>query len=712
MMFLVNFKDAILQDSRFYNKKRISEISPKHSNVLKPGFAFEMSKMVGSQMKSYVVWFSGFMFHLFLLSESTVRRENITKSNSRPVQLQILDDQVVVDNGLAKFTFSNPGGMITGINYNGIENILEQGNVENNRGYWDVVWSKLEDPGDITDKLRGTNLTVVVQNEDQVELSFTKTWIPTLPLNDTTLPLNIDKRYIVLRGVPGFYSYATFERLKGWRNMVLYQGRIVFKLQEKLFRYMALSDDRQRVMPTPEDRERGTPLAYPEAVLWKNPSSGKPISEVDDKYQYSTEDKDNRVHGWISSNPATGFWMITPSNEFRVAGPVKQDLTSHVGPTTLSMFFSTHYAGKSLGLEFEDGEPWKKVFGPVFIYLNSGLNKANTTSLWQDAKEQMLIETESWPYNFLHSGDYFLANKRGTLSGTLLVRDRILIPANFANVGLGLPGAAGSWQTENKGYQFWTQTDDKGSFLIKNVLPGTYNLYAWVPGFIGDYVYEKIVTITPGSNIKLNNVVYTPPRNGPILWEIGIPDRTAAEFFIPAPLPTLENKLLSKLPKEGFRQYGLWDRYTDLHPTEDLTFTIGVSSYQKDWFYFQATRRLATKTYVPTTWKILFDLKQVATTKNYTLQLALASASEAELQVRINDGEAKLPHFTTGLIGNDNAIARHGIHGLYHLYSVNFLGSLLQSGKNIIFLTQSRGGSPFNGFMYDYIRLEQPPSTN
>ncbi|KAF5943607.1 hypothetical protein HYC85_017684 [Camellia sinensis] len=93
--------------------------------------------------------------------------------------------------------------------------------------------------------------------------------------------------------------------------------------------------------------------------------------KVDDKYQYSCDDKDNRVHGWICSNPAVGFWMITPSDEFRTGGPVKQDLTSHVGPTTLSMFFSTHYAGDNQTIKLRDGESWKKVFGPVLIYLNS-----------------------------------------------------------------------------------------------------------------------------------------------------------------------------------------------------------------------------------------------------------------------------------------------------------------------------------------------------
>lgn len=43
------------------------------------------------------------------------------------------------------------------------------------------------------------------------------------------------------------------------------------------------------------------------------------------------------VHGWISSNPSVGFWIITPSHEFLTTGPTKPELTSHVGPTSLSV---------------------------------------------------------------------------------------------------------------------------------------------------------------------------------------------------------------------------------------------------------------------------------------------------------------------------------------------------------------------------------------
>lgn len=149
------------------------------------------------------------------------------------------------------------------------------------------------------------------------------------------------------------------------------------------------------------------------------------------------------------------------------------------------MFFSTHYAGEKLALKFRNGEPWKKVFGPVFMYVNSVSTADDPLNLWADAKEQMFIETESWPYDFPQSQDFYPAQQRGLVSGRLLVRDRYLyksivklhiymklltlqlsglnfsllyfsyiserlITANSASVGLAPPGDPGSWQVESK----------------------------------------------------------------------------------------------------------------------------------------------------------------------------------------------------------------------------------------------------------------------
>ena len=54
------------------------------------------------------------------------------------------------------------------------------------------------------------------------------------------------------------------------------------------------------------------------------------------------------------------------------------------------MFLSCHYAGEELCPKFEQGEPWKKVFGPVFIYQNSVMDGNDPLTLWDDAKNQVL----------------------------------------------------------------------------------------------------------------------------------------------------------------------------------------------------------------------------------------------------------------------------------------------------------------------------------
>lgn len=55
------------------------------------------------------------------------------------------------------------------------------------------------------------------------------------------------------------------------------------------------------------------------------------------------------------------------------------------------MFVSTHYAGKEVGMKFAEGEPWKKVFGPSFIYLNKVSKGEDPLELWSDAKVKVLL---------------------------------------------------------------------------------------------------------------------------------------------------------------------------------------------------------------------------------------------------------------------------------------------------------------------------------
>ncbi|XP_057418464.1 uncharacterized protein LOC130712662 [Lotus japonicus] len=617
--------------------------------------------------------------------------------------------QATMENGIIGVTLSIPDGNIIGISYNGIDNVLEARNTYTNRGYFDIVWNDSNYLG-----FSGDKFSVIEQNENQVEVSFSSTW----NMDRSNIPLNIDLRYILRRGTSGLYIYAILKRSEKFPALEIDHIRSVFRLQQDRFHYMAIADDRQRVMPTAEDRATGQRLDYDEAVLITHPSNPELKGEVDDKYQYSCESKDNRLHGWINmdsaSNKSVGFWMITPSIEFRNGGPTHQGLTSHVGPVTLNILLTHHYAGKEVAMAFQEGEPFNKVYGPFFVYLNSVPNGHDSQALWTNAAQQLSAEINSWPYDFPKSIDYFQPNQRGTVEGTLLVQDRYINGgrsafANNAYVGLALPGDIGSWQRQSKGYQFWTQADNNGRFSIKNVVPGDYNLYAWVPGIFGDYKFTTNINITPGRVIQLGSLMFNPPRNGPTIWEIGIPDRSAAEFYVPDPYPNLINRVFVGKPKHNFRQYGLWRRYSELYPKGDLVFNVGASNYSKDWFYAQVTRNVNGK-FQPTTWEIRFHLL-VVISGNYTLQLALAEATTSNLMVRVNDPLTLTPLFSTGLIGLDNAIARHGIHGLHWPYSIEVPSHLLVQGQNTIYLRQSRGEGLFEGVMYDYIRLEGPETS-
>ncbi|KAF6172840.1 hypothetical protein GIB67_034692 [Kingdonia uniflora] len=238
------------------------------------------------------------------------------------------------------------------------------------------------------------------------------------------------------------------------------------------FHYMAIKNNRQKVMPMADDHlpVHGNALAYPEIVLLTN-----------------------------SINP---------------------DLKRE-------MFLSSHYLGKDLVPKFQNGESWKKAFGPVFIYLNSELDGEDQRLLWEDAKVQMSIEVQSWPYTFSVFEDFPSFDEWGTVTGRLLVHDRSLtfsLPYNnyffyskfhmIANINTLITQVRQSSHSRASG--FGLKPTLRGYFTISDIRSGNYNLYSWVPGFIGDYKYDEI-TITAGSKINLDVLVYESPRDNPTL---------------------------------------------------------------------------------------------------------------------------------------------------------------------------------------------------
>ena len=96
--------------------KKFPEIAKGSLNVSFPSVQLQTQDKHVSHSSNFI-----FIFFLYGTSVSTIN-ETYTFL------------QVVMDNGILQVTLSNPGGMVTGIQYHGIDNLLEVRNRETERG--------------------------------------------------------------------------------------------------------------------------------------------------------------------------------------------------------------------------------------------------------------------------------------------------------------------------------------------------------------------------------------------------------------------------------------------------------------------------------------------------------------------------------------------------------------------------------------------------
>jgi rhamnogalacturonan endolyase len=494
--------------------------------------------------------------------------------------------------------------------------------------------------------------------------------------SDGDFPADIDIRYALGRGDSGLYTYCIFEHLPEYGAATMTEARFAVKLAD-FFDWMSIDERRNKY--------------YPEEL------------PGEDKYVYTALQSENRAYGFSSTKSRVGFFFVNPSIEYLSGGPTKPEFLAHrdttraQAPVVLNYWRSSHYGGANVTVAA--GEAWTKVIGPFMLYLNEG---PDPMAMWREARMRADIEAAKWPYAWVDAGNYAKPRERGAVAGRVALKDSVVKTfAGKVMVGLAqpvytTPGARGgqpiTWQTDAKHYEFWARASADGTFTIPKVSPGSYTLYVFADGVLGEFSQAN-VRVGSGEKVNLGELKWEPVRRGRQVWEIGAPNRTGAEFA----------------GGDRFFEPDITLQYPKMFPT-DVIYTIGKSEPGKDWFYAQAPRagpnaqvepfRGVTGEGLATPYTIRFQMDSAPRGKA-VLRLAICGTGARVIQVSVNSS----PAGQIQLGPADGVITRHQVQGLWYELQFEFDASRLKAGENTLTLT-APAGPVNNGVVYDYLRLE------
>lgn len=600
---------------------------------------------------------------------------------------------VILSNGIVSATIDKSSATITSFIYDGM-NLLD-GGYGGGKIYWSWNMPNYQNPS-------GCTYTLVADpasdSGNYAEIDLRMAWNGSA----SEAAMDVDIYYCLLRGTRGIYAAAMLNHPSSYPanpggefRMASYVG--------SMFDWLSVDSLRNREMATEYDWEAGTvPSGAPKEVELLH--TGIYANQYEDKYNYSADIGDIDVWGWSSTSKNVGIWVTAPSKEYYNGGPMKRELMCHVGPTMLNMVNGQHYGMGTQGA-VAAGESWRKIFGPFLIYCNSvapGTPDAHT-ALWADAMAQAKVEQSKWPYSWFINPYFVPDSGRGTITGKLVIDDPTDSSASPANmwIGAAIPpqGATSTtdFQLWSKNYQFWVKTDSAGNFMIPHVIPGTYNLYAFGPGAAGQMSKIACANVTAGNVTNLGNVVWTPYRVAPTVWQVGIPDRTAKEFKHGTDWWT------SNVYPD--MRWAKFMNYVDEFPN-GVNFTIGKSNPATDWNYVQYYPRDSLSS--PPVWKVNFTLAQ-APPPDSTAAVYVAYASNYNDASIVEVNGTNITNPTTGIYPPDpsDAMIRAGVHGAFGDHWFTFPDTLLHAGDNQVELSiRITGNNTYADIMYDYVRLE------
>jgi len=593
----------------------------------------------------------------------------------QPVTLQI-DDAIVISNGLVRLGISKEG-RLQELSYGGGPNLASS-------GYWNFNGNGYDSEGKPRSQfavLEG-KARVVRRSDDLVEVAFVR------PPADPAF-VQASLHYVLRRGDPGFYLYMTIAHDSQMPAGFITQYAYNLRLNPKIFDYIAVDDTRRHISHTCRDEATAEKIMDATFRL----ADGSTVSKYN--YTHAIEDGAFNLYGW--AEPKIGVWWIQASGEYYGSAPFRVLLTSHQTAKTPAIIWQAHCTHRGgYDIEFPPGDEtdWQKIYGPAFIYINTG---EDYDVMWNDAKARVETEKKQWPHQWMSHELFPL--QRGKVTGIL--RFEADTPAAGAWVILSPEGV--HWSSENRGYHFWTKTDANGRFSVEHVRPGRYSLFAL--GADQFYEFQKDgVAVAADEETALGTLNWKRIAHGERIWQIGTADRSTGEFA----------------NGDDFHHWGLWRRYPTDFP-EDVSFVIGESKEEKDW-NFAHWNWFSKKN----AWTIEFELNEkpkgtavltfgIAAARGHSTNGLGANRKETDLRVLVNDKEVgAVAAASTG--GDSYRSARQSTR--YGVHEIRFDAGLLHNGRNAITLRHALGNPYKRGeekgetgagpgcIMYDAIRLE------
>jgi rhamnogalacturonan endolyase len=431
-------------------------------------------------------------------------------------------------------------------------------------------------------------------------------------------------------------------------------------------------------------------------------TSGPFNGQLTGKYSYNIAYHRYGTWGRASEVNDVGQWVVVGSHESGNNGPTRREYV-HGWGLVYHQPISNHYSNRTVSVPA--GSAWTKVIGPWGLYFN-GLPTG--TAAWADAQAQAEAEKAAWPYAWVTHAAYQPQAQRATLTGRITLSDtlRPAVAAAHAWVGLaapdsGLSNATDNWQFQADRYQYWVRAAADGSFTIPDIQttstygggPETYRLTVYSEGATaGTGAVEEFQlgdhTFTPGESRNLGVVPLTVPRQaGDLLWEIGIPDRSAGEFR----------------HGDEYATPALWLNYVNEF-TNPLNYDVASGTWAT------ALNFSHTLDYVgpdPWKWNLNFTLPSVSP-GTYWLTIAYASADSVQI-IRVNDDAIFAAFTPPNARPGASSFLRQSVQTKYSYLRVGIPATRLRAGANTISLDHEvHTNRATAGFMYDYLSLEAP----